>query len=183
MLFISIKVNTSLFFMSTDYTLHGSDDLAYDMKKERWIRPTFNIGEPNLEYKQIREDAWQSGDPSLLSKAGSYFQRLFRYQRHEQAKRRKWELKHLGHWENPFLYCYPLHNWFQDGLKLKSFDMVHEHPFDGLYIKYYPRFKKTKQGEIKKAFYYEDIQTLTKFPTKPGETVLFNKYYFLPQYR
>lgn len=156
------------------------DDFSYNVEKERWNRPIFVSGEPNIEYRQIREDAWECGDKTLLESAGSYFKRLWKYQRHEQAKRRQYEIKHYGHWVKPFLFCYPINNWFQDGLKLKSFDMVHEHPFFGLYITYYPRFKKTKQGEIKKQFYYEDIKTLTKFPLKPGASVLFSKWHYLP---
>lgn len=160
-----------------DYSINGPE-LDYDFDRERWKKPLFVIGEPHQEYRQIRDDAWECGDPSLIDKAGSYFQRLFKYQRREQAKRRQWELKHYGHWETPFLYCYPINNWFQEGYKLKTFDDVEAHPFFGLYMTHLPVFNNSR----KKTRYFEDVQTLKVFTIKPGEKVIYNKYIYLQQH-
>lgn len=137
-----------------------SKDTFYDWEKHRYRHPNYTTATPSMEYRQIREDAWECGDKDLLSQAGSYFTRLYNYQRKQQAKQRRKELKELGHWETPFVFYFPIQNWFQEGLKLVHFDYIKAHPFLSLYTTEMPKFNDPK----KYTYYIEDIQTLKVFP-------------------
>lgn len=155
------------------------EDELYDHEKHRYKRPYYSSGCPDLVYTQIREDAWECGDKSLLDKAGSYFTRLWNYQRKQQAKWRRKELKRDGHWVHPFVFYYPIQNWFQEGLKLKTFDQIKKYPFLSLYDIELPKFTDPR----KYTFYNEDIQTLTIFPYDKSTHHYGHKHFiFLPQH-
>lgn len=143
----------------------------------QWTEPNHPIGHADVHFRQIKPDTWECGDKTLLDKAGSYFQRLFRYQRHEQAKLRQKELKRYGHYEHPYLICYPLNNWYQRGYYLPTFDDVERFPWLPLYVLEEPKFT----SERKRNRYFEDIKTLTKFPYKKNDPEDTLTYTYLHQ--
>lgn len=163
--------------MSFDEDWKGQDDF-YDWKLMRHKRPQITSDTPYSMFRQIREDAWECGDPTLLSKAGSYFQRLFKMQRRLQAKQRQKELKQLGHWETPFVFYYPIQNWFQHGLKLVHFDYVEKHPFLSLYTYEMPKFTDPD----KYTRYIEDIQTIKVFPYDRNTEYFGQRFIYLQQH-
>lgn len=108
---------------------------------------------PDREYYPIRAAKkgnyvkFISGDPSLLKEAGDYYNELFRIQRKYQGLQRKEEIKYYQREEkrlntkfyewklDGFYYCYPIHDWKEKGLRLKTRLEVMKWPFLPLYTR------------------------------------------------